>query len=213
VKNLIFWGGTGQAKVLREALYQSEFQLVAVFDNREVDPPFPDIPLHVGRSEFESWLNAKADRNDLYACVAVGGSRGKERLEIQRWLEQLGIEPLTIVHSRAFLARDAIVGKGSQLLAMSSVCASTRLGEAVIVNTSASVDHDCVLGDAVHIGPGACVAGEVKIGEHAFIGAGSVILPRIEIGQGAIVGAGSVVTKNVAAGQTVVGSPAIPLDR
>lgn len=213
MKKVIFWGATGQARVLREALDPAEFRLVAVFDNRALPSPFPDVPIYQGQEGLAAWLKSLRKAPELHACVAVGGGRGAERLALQQQLQDQGIRPLTVVHPRAFVARDAELGPGSQILAMAAVCASARLGRAVIVNTSASVDHDCTLGDGAHIGPGACLAGEVRVEEHVFIGTGAVVLPRLTIGRGAIVGAGAVVIHDVAPGATVVGNPAEPIDR
>jgi sugar O-acyltransferase (sialic acid O-acetyltransferase NeuD family) len=130
---------------------------------------------------------------------------------LQHWLQEQGIQPVTIVHRNAFVASDVVIGLGSQILAMSALCAGARLGDAVIVNTSASVDHGCIVESGVHIAPGARIAGDVHIEEHVFVGTGAVILPRIKIGRGAVIGAGAVVIRDVAAGQTVVGNPARPL--
>jgi len=211
MKDVIFWGATGQARVLREALASSEFRLVAVFDNRPLPSPFADVPIYLGKDGLASWLAGISASGDIYTCVAIGGNRGNERLTVQQWLQKQGIQPLTVIHPRAFVANDAEVGLGSQILAMSAVCTNVKLGDAVIVNTSASVDHDCVIGSGVHIGPGAHLAGEVHVEEHSFIGTGAIVLPRLRIGHGAIIGAGAVVTRDVSPGQTVAGNPAKPL--
>jgi sugar O-acyltransferase (sialic acid O-acetyltransferase NeuD family) len=213
VKDVIFWGATGQAQVLREALGSSEFRLVAIFDNRPLPSPFTDVPIFRGQDGLSSWLEGISAPKNIYACVAVGGSRGSERLDLQQWLQKQGIRPLTVIHPRAFVASDATIGQGAQILAMSAVCACVKLGHSVIVNTSASVDHGCVLENGVHVGPGAHLAGEVHVDEHAFIGTGAVVLPRLKIGRGAIIGAGAVVTRDVASNQTIVGNPAKPLIR
>ena len=78
----------------------------------------------------------------------------------------------------------------------------------MIVNTAASVDHECRVGAGAHIGPGVRLAGRVAVGERAFIGTGAVILPRLTIGCDATVGAGAVVTTDVPAGAVVTGVPA-----
>ncbi len=213
MKDVIFWGATGQAHVLREALTSSEFRLIAIFDNRPLPTPFADIPIFLGREGLSSWLAAIASTRKIYACVAVGGSRGSERLALQHWLQEQGIQPLTVIHPRAFVAGNAALGLGTQVVAMSAVCAGAKLGDSVIVNTSASVDHGCVLENGVHVGPGAHLAGEVHVGEHAFIGAGAVILPQLRIGRDAIIGAGAVVTRDVPSSQTVIGNPARALFR
>lgn len=203
----ILWGGTGHARVLREAL-RGKAEVIAVFDNRDIPSPFDDIVLRVGEAGFLDWERSRGDVEPPFACVAIGGGKGDERLQRMDWLLARGYSPLTVIHPRAFVALDATLGAGCQVLAQGAVCSSARLGRGVIVNTGASVDHDCVVGDGVHLAPGARAAGEVRIGDHAFIGCGAIILPRIKIGTGATVGAGAVVTRDVADGDTVVGNPA-----
>jgi UDP-3-O-[3-hydroxymyristoyl] glucosamine N-acyltransferase len=51
------------------------------------------------------------------------------------------------------------------------------LGEGVIVNTRAVVEHDCEIGAGTHVAPGAIVLGGCRIGSCAMIGAGAVVLP------------------------------------
>jgi sugar O-acyltransferase (sialic acid O-acetyltransferase NeuD family) len=213
MKEVILWGGTGHARVLREALAYTDFQVVAIFDNQHIPSPFPDVPIHFGREGFLAWLASRTATTTLHACVAIGGSRGSDRLSLLLWLQQQGVQPLTVIHPRAFVATDAHIGEGAQILAMSAICSNATLGRSVIINTSASIDHDCVVGDGVHVGPGANLAGEVCVEEYAFIGAGAVVLPRVKIGRSAIVGAGAVVIRDVAADEVVAGNPAAALRR
>lgn len=209
MKEVLFWGATGQAKVLREAITGKDLHLVALVDNREVHSPFPGIPVLHGERGLDSWLSTRRNRlAALFAVVAIGGSRGNERLEILQLLKDKGLSLLTVIHSTAFVARDAHIEEGCQILAQSAVCTHVCAGKGVIVNTGASVDHDCILGDGVHVAPGACLAGEVIVEDCSFVGAGSVIMPRVRIGKNSIVGAGAVVTKDVPPGATVVGNPA-----
>ena len=208
MKDLIIWGAAGQARVLREALAASEFRLIAIFDNRPLPSPFEDVPIFQGEQGFFDWLAGASNQNGLHGCVAIGGAHGADRLALQKWLEERGIIPLTVIHPRAFVASNADIGEGSQILAMAAVCANAKLGRSVIINTSASVDHGCIVGDGVHIAPGAHIAGEVEIGKHAFIGAGAVVLPGVRIGHDAVVGAGATVVSDVLSNQTVIGTPA-----
>jgi sugar O-acyltransferase (sialic acid O-acetyltransferase NeuD family) len=203
---IVLWGATGQAKVLRELLH-GHAEIVAVFDNAEVPPPFDGVPLHRGRQGFEDWL-ATQTPSDIRSLVAIGGSLGRDRVEIQRFLAGRGLVPHTAIHRTAYVAHDATVGPGSQILAQAAVCTLARLGEGCIVNTSASVDHECVLGDGVHLMPGARLAGCITVESYATIGTNATVLPRLRIGEGAMVGAGAVVTKDVPAGAVVMGNPA-----
>lgn len=205
---IVFWGATGQAKVLHEALTGTEYRLTALFDNRSVPSPFTEIPIFIGHAGFDCWLKQRSSREKLYFCVAIGGVCGRDRLAIHERLVAYDLAPLTVVHRTAFVATDAVLGEGCQILAQTAVCTHTRLGRGVIVNTAASIDHDCLLGDGVHVAPGARLAGEVIVGAGAFVGTGAVVLPRISIGENAVVGAGAVVTKNVPPGMVMVGNPA-----
>jgi sugar O-acyltransferase (sialic acid O-acetyltransferase NeuD family) len=206
---LILWGATGQAKVLRECAGRQGIEVVAVFDNDpHVPAPFADVPLFHGWAGFEEWHRTAAAEEELRALVAIGGEHGRDRIELQQRIEAAGIAPWTAIHDAAFVATDAVVGAGSQVLAQSAVCAGAELGVACIVNTGAVVDHECRLGAGAHVGPGANLAGLVDVGESAFVGAGATVLPRVTIGADAIVGAGAVVREDVAPGAVVVGSPA-----
>ena len=207
----VLWGAAGHARVLRELLAQLGVSLVALFDNFEVPAPFADVPLLVGRDAFLRW---RADHaGNFGGLVAIGGARGRDRLALQALLEESGIDILTAVHPRAFVAGSAILGRGSQVLANATVAADARIGAACIVNHAASVDHECELGDGVHIAPCAVLAGCVRVGAYTLVGAGAVVLPRVRIGADAIVGAGAVVTRDVADGTVVAGSPAVALRR
>lgn len=207
-KKIVLWGARGHAKVLRELITLIGFELVALFDNDPgVPAPFDGVPLHYGKQGFEHWLTNSSEP-DIACLVAIGGARGVARLEIQRYMQSRKLRPAIAIHPTAFVAGDAVLGAGTQILAHSSLCANVTLGEACIVNTASSVDHECILGNGVHIAPGATVAGCVRIGDHSLVGLGANVLPRITIGANATVGAGSVVTRDVPDNTVVYGNPA-----
>jgi sugar O-acyltransferase (sialic acid O-acetyltransferase NeuD family) len=210
VNEVVFWGATGQAKVLNEALSGTDFRLVALVDNRDVISPFSGVPVLMGEVGLDAWLGQRGGARGLFAVIAVGGARGRDRVELMDSLQVRGLKPLTVIHRTAFVAADAQMGEGCQIMAQAAICTHVRLGNGVIVNTAASVDHDCVIRNGAHIAPGARLAGEVTVGERAFVGVGAIVLPRLHIGKDAIVGAGAVVTKNVQSGVTVMGNPARP---
>ncbi|HEY7664528.1 MAG TPA: acetyltransferase [Xanthobacteraceae bacterium] len=205
MREVVVWGATGQARVLNECLFDSDIRIVAIFDNTSLAPPFDDIPLHIGEDGFRSWMKARGNAGKLHFLVAVGG---QDRLQLHDWLVEEGLRPLTVTHRVAYVAADAALGPGCQILAHATVCAQARLERSVIVNTAASVDHECRIGPGTHVGPGVRLAGRVEIGQRAFVGAGAVVLPRLKVGDGAIIGAGAVVVRDVPAGAVVTGVPA-----
>jgi sugar O-acyltransferase (sialic acid O-acetyltransferase NeuD family) len=209
---VVLWGAKGHAKVVREALQGSEHQVVAVFDNDPLCPaPFADVPLGHGWQAFLSWHGATRFQMPCVAVVCIGGDRGSDRVQLQRSLAASGAAPLTVVHRRAFVAANASLGAGCQVLAQAAVCADAVLGEGCIINTAASVDHECQLEEGVHLAPGARLAGCVRAGRNATIYTGASVLPHIAIGEGAVVAAGAVVTEDVPPYTLVAGVPARPV--
>src|SRR5262245_26817477 len=114
---IIFWGATGHAKVLRELVERIGYKLVATFDNNPATPPpFPDVPLLYGKDGFEKW-RGQFGPAEAAGLIAIGGSRGKDRLELQSFFESHHINAPVVVHPSAFVAANAKIGKGSQVLA------------------------------------------------------------------------------------------------
>ena len=81
--------------------------------------------------------------------------------------------------------------------------------ENALINTAATIDHDCTIGPHSHIAPGAVLCGSVKIGDGCHIGTGAIIIQGVHIGDGVLIGAGSLVTSNIPSGAKAYGSPAI----
>jgi sugar O-acyltransferase (sialic acid O-acetyltransferase NeuD family) len=208
MNKIIFWGAAVQAIVLEEFLDSLDYELVALFDNNEkVISPFSLVPLYYKEAGFPEWLKNNSVKDTSYS-IAIGGTSGKDRVELHNMLSTKGLRPISLVHPRAFVANNAKLSEGCQVLANAAVCARTILGVATIVNTSANIGYGCVLGNGVHIAPGVSMAGCVEIGDFSFVGCGAVVLPRVKIGCGSIVGAGAVVTKDLPDGIVARGVPA-----
>jgi sugar O-acyltransferase (sialic acid O-acetyltransferase NeuD family) len=210
-RRLLVWGAKGHARVLAEFAPALGHSIALLVDNDPArESPIDGVPVVHGIQGLDDWLMTHPGEIDGFA-VAIGGDRGQDRLQLHALLEERGLPAITLVHPASYVATDARVGMGSQVLAMACIGAGAVLGRQCIVNTSSSVDHECVLGDGAHIGPGATLAGCVRVGEEAFVGTGAVILPNVEIGRGATVGAGAVVTHDVEPGTIVTGVPARPI--
>ena len=142
-------------------------------------------------------------------CIGVGMMPGStRRAELFSGCRQRGFELVSVLHPSAVLAPRRSFGAGVQVMAGAVVQTGVRLDDNVIVNTRASVDHDCAVGSDVMIGPGAVLCGEVRIGAGTYVGAGAVILPGMQIGARTVIGAGSVVIRDVGDGVRVGGNPA-----
>lgn len=203
-KRLLLVGAGGHGRVVADLAEECGWADLAF-----VDDAWP------GRSENANWpiVGSVADLHELrrtyeFAIVSIGENRS--RLELHRRLADLEFEIPVLVHPRAVISRYARLGKGSVACANVVVNAFTEIGEAVILNTAATVDHDCVVGDGAHVAPGAKLAGEVTAAACSWIGIGASVREGIAIAEDAMIGAGSAVVRDVAASGRVVGVPARP---
>jgi len=207
LRRIVLWGATGQALVLADFLPELGYCIKALVDrDPSVESPVPGVSILRGEWAFAQWMRVQS--SPPAALVAIGGDRGADRLEVQCLMESAGCQLVTAVHPKATVSASAGIGLGSQVLAGAVVGPGTEIGRGVIVNTRASVDHECRLSDGVHAAPGVILCGLVQIGRAAFVGAGAVVLPRIRIGENSVIGAGSVVTRDIPDNVIAFGSPA-----
>lgn len=140
--------------------------------------------------------------------VALGiGSLPKRRQMFERLCAH-GYRVAQIIHPSCVVTGPVTLGAGSQLHAGVVVQPGSTIGDNVLVNTRASVDHECVLEAHAIVSPGAVLCGNVTVGEAATIGPGATVVRGRRIGAGAIVAAGAVVVEDVPPGITVFGVPA-----
>lgn len=139
---------------------------------------------------------------DAEWLIAVGNNDARARLAAD--LE--GCAFATLIHPFSWVSPSAVTGDGCMIFAGTVLQTGVRLGRHVIINTGATVSHDCQVGDCSHIAVGAHLAGNVGIGAHVLFGAGAVARPGASVGDGATIGAGAVVVHDIAAGITAVGS-------
>lgn len=194
-------GAGGHARVVISTLLQ-------VGTKRDVIDLFDDDPDKVGRQiDGVRVLGRVAEAERLTGrrgIVAIGDNRTRKEM-----VERLaGWEWTTVVHPEAFVDSTARLGLGTVVFAGAVIQAGARMGDHVIVNTAATVDHDCRVDDFAHLAPGVHLGGGVMVGEGALLGIGAVVVPNARVGPWSIVGAGAVVIGDVAAGSTVAGVPA-----
>lgn len=207
-ENCVILGGGGHARVVMDCLKtMNGITVCGILDNNTKlrHKKISGAPV-LGNDNL---LKSLSNKNVKYFVVGVGGMTDSD---IRRKLYQKGVsaglEPLSVIHSTAFLSAEAKAGPGCQFFAKSAVNPGSVLGKGVIVNTSAIVEHDCRLGDFSHAASGAKLGGGVHLGAGAFVGMGAVVKQGVSIGSGAVVGAGAVVVKNVAKNTVVAGVPA-----
>lgn len=153
---------------------------------------------------WEYLRRMKPDAFEL--IVAVGQPRVRAALAERTGAS--GMPFRNAVHPAAVVMPSAKLGVGNTLCPGAVIGSGAQVGNHVIVNTGAVVEHDSVVEDFATICPGVQLGGRSRVGRGAFLSTGAVILPRMTIGAGAVVAAGAVVTKPVDANVLAMGVPA-----
>lgn len=187
------YGAGGHGKVIADILEYCDITIGGVFD---VDPAkrLWSYPIF----EFPGPFNFPTDE----VIVSIGNNTIRKKIA-----NDLNCRFATAIHPSAIISKHATIGEGTVGMAGVIVNADTTIGKHCILNTSCSVDHDCMINDFVHISPHAVLCGGITVGEGAHIGTGAIVIPGIKIGSNAIIGAGAVVIRDVPDGATVVGNP------
>jgi sugar O-acyltransferase (sialic acid O-acetyltransferase NeuD family) len=204
----VMWiaGAGGHGAVVAEAALASGWSSVEFFDDR-----WPGLsstrgmPVQGTLAALRQRLASPTARQ-TGVLVAIGDNN--HRLELTLALAQAGATLATVVHPFTAVSPTATLGPGTVVLAGAVLNAGARLGQACIVNTRASIDHDCSIGDGVHICPGAALAGQVSVHDLAWLGIGCSVIQGVTVGRGAFVAAGAAVVRDVPAGIRVAGCPA-----
>ena len=202
---LIMLGAGGHASVLHALAIASGHQIVGVCDpelavNGTI--AWRGVPV-LGDDTALTTVN----RSEFGLVNGVGqlvGSRARQI--VYERMRRFGFDFPVLIHPAAWVADGVEMGCGVQVMAGVVIQPGSSLGENCIVNTNASVDHDCVIGEHVHIAPGVTLCGGVSVGSSAFIGAGSTVIQNVSVGKEAVVGAGAVVIKDLENGSKLIGT-------
>jgi sugar O-acyltransferase (sialic acid O-acetyltransferase NeuD family) len=202
---LLILGAGGQGQVIADAVQfaQDEGQNIEVSgfldDNSEIqNKEYLGAPV---LGLFKDWSKIPHD------ALILGIGSNSKRHEIYEKLLIDGANIVSIIHTRALIAHDALIKPGCYIGAYVIIAAGTTVGCNSIIHGNSVIGHHNVIGDHVHIAPGVNTAGGVKIGNGSMIGISATIMPQRSVGDWAVVGSATLVNRNVDSYKTVVGVP------
>lgn len=71
---------------------------------------------------------------------------------------------------------EGAIGYGTVVCPMAYIGPGSVIGHGCIINTKASIDHDCNIGNFVNINPGVILCGTVAVNSSLYISAGTIVL-------------------------------------
>jgi acetyltransferase EpsM len=203
---LVIWGASGHALVVADIVrLRAEYEIIGFLD--DVNPDRKNAVFCGSRilGGQEQLVHLREQGVDY---IILGFGDCNARLKLSKLVRELGFSLATVIHPGAIVAADVSIGAGTVIVAGSVVNSGARIGENVIINTCASVDHECFIEDGVHIAPGVCLGGRVRVGRAAWVGIGATVKEGVHIGPGSLIGAGAVVLSDVPGSVVAYGVPA-----
>lgn len=201
--SLLILGAGGHGRVVADAARETGlYKRIA----------FLDDALPAGKSNEYEILGCFDDYalfSESFANAVVAIGNNGARLQRLHQLKQAGYFLPAIVHPSAFVSDGAIIGSGTVVLGGAIIVTGARLGAGCIINTLASVDHDCVLGNGVHICPGAHLAGTVHVGDLTTVYTSAGVANNISIGRQSVIAAGAAVVCDIPPDVMAAGIPAV----
>ncbi|MBA2710836.1 MAG: acetyltransferase [Tatlockia sp.] len=201
-KGIVIVGAGGHAKVCIELLQAMGEEISYCIGNENSPKECLCIPVLQGDENIQTLYKEGYSR----IFIAIGSNVLRERLAQIAVKE--GYQLVNAVSPQSIISPSANLGSGVAIMAGVVINAQTLIEDLAIINTGATVDHDCRIGKAAHIAPQCALAGNVKIGSQSFLGIGTKVIPDIDIGENVMVGAGAVVISNIKSDATAVGVPA-----
>lgn len=169
MKTIGIIGAGGHARVIADALSHSgEYQLAGFFDDSIAagEPVFGEIKV-LGTIED---VISKRVPLDFYV-IGIGDNALRRKLVN----EGTGISWATIIHPKAMIAANAVIGQGAVVLAGAVINSNSRIGRHSIINSNVVVDHDCQVGEFSHLAIGTLLGSNSIVSDSLKTQIGQVI--------------------------------------
>ncbi len=130
------------------------------------------------------------------------------RKKVVETLVSKGAKFVTVRHSTAIIADNAIMGQGVIIGPHSVISTHTQIGDFSLINSFASCSHDSRLGAYSYMCPYSTLNGFAQMGHSSFMGTRASVGPGIKVGDNTILSAHSMVLENKGSDLRLKGTPA-----
>lgn len=191
---MLLYGASGHAKVICSVLESKSISVSGIFD---------DNPNLTFLNRYKVCGPYHPDYlSDALLIIGIGDNHVR-KLVSKKVSHRFGY----CSAASSVCDNSVVIGEGTVVMQNVVIQRDASIGSHCIINTSASVDHECNLENYVHISPGAVLCGGVSVGEGTHIGAGVVVIQNVKIGKWCIIGAGAVIVNDIPDYSLVMGVP------
>jgi len=197
---IIIVGSGGHAISVTNVAISCGYSVIAYVDDIKCGNLLLDIPI----ISFEM---CKKKYSEKKFFIAIGdNSKRKIVHEKFKYILPNASFP-SLIHSSSTIGISSIIGDGSIVMPLSNIGPNSAVGKFCIINTNASIDHDCNMKDYSSLAPGVVTGGNVEIGFFSAISIGSTVKHSVHISDEVVIGAGSYVNKDIEGNVVAYGTP------
>lgn len=205
--NIIVIGSSGHAKVVIDSIEkENKYEIIGLLDRfKEVGSNSYGYKI-LGKEE--DLLNLIKMHKIEGGIIAIGDNfiRYTVHEKISRNIPKFNF--IKVIHPSAQIARNVVIGKGTVIMANTTISSESTVGDFCILNNNSSLDHNSEMLDYSSLAPGSVIGGNVKIGLFTAISLGAKVIQKIKIGEHTIIGAGATVIDNIPNYVVAYGTPA-----
>jgi sugar O-acyltransferase (sialic acid O-acetyltransferase NeuD family) len=194
INETLLYGASGHSKVICSIFEAMKVRVDCIFDD------YKKINLLDNYKVLSVYSHDYKPNFSL--LISIGDNKTRKKIS-----ERVFHSFSTAIHPTSIVDKITHIDNGTAIFHGVIIQRDVKIGKHCIINTNASIDHECKIDDFVHIAPSATLCGNIQVGEGTLVGANATILPNIQIGKWCIIGAGAVITKNIPDHSFVCGVP------
>lgn len=204
---LLIIGSSGHAKVVIDIVEkQNKYYILGLIDTYKAIGE--EVLGYQVIGIEEDILKLYKQYEELHLFIAIGDNFIRNKIVVKMASIGISFPYAILIHPSAQIGKGVEIGRGVAIMAGSIINPSSIVGDFSIINTRASIDHDCKIGEYASIAPGATLGGGVSVGQFGVISIGASVKHGVTVSDHSIIGAGAVLLNNVGANEVHIGIPA-----
>ena len=198
--SIMIVGAGGHAVSVANVAISAGYSVISFVDDNKVGQQIMEIPVI---SEEVS----KSGSSQYNYAIAIGDNAKRKRVYKEFISDLPNANFPSLIHKSSVIGINSQIEEGVVIMPNSNIGPNSKVGRLCIINTSSSIDHDCVVSDFASLAPGVITGGNVKVEELSAISIGAVVKHGIKIGNDSVIGASSYVNKDVGNNVVAYGIP------
>ena len=198
--SLVIIGAGGHAISATNVAISCGYSVIAYVDDNKMGTTLLGVPV------ISMAICSSLYKDNNY-FVAVGQNDIREKIINELKIILPHAQFPSLIHHSSIIGISSKIGEGTIVMPKAHIGPNSDVETFCIINTNASIDHDCYVKAFASLAPGVLTGGNVKIGFRSAVSIGTVVKHNISIGDDTVIGACSYVNKNIESKIIAYGTP------